>query len=102
MKKNIIQINKRIISKDSLPLVIVELGINHSGQLKLAKKLINDAKKAGAEIVKHQTHMADKEMSEEAKTIKPDNANTSIYDVIKNNSLSFDQEKKNKRLCKKT
>ena len=37
--------------------------------------------------------MADKEMSEEAKTIKPDNANTSIYDVIKNNSLSFDQEK---------
>ncbi len=101
MKKNIIQINKRIISKDSLPLVIVELGINHSGQLKLAKKLINDAKKAGAEIVKHQTHMADKEMSEEAKTIKPDNANTSIYDVIKNNSLSFDQEKKIRDYAKK-
>ena len=43
--------------------------------------------------------MADKEMSEEAKTIKPDNANTSIYDVIKNNSLSFDQKKI--RDCKK-
>ena len=43
MKKNIIKINSRIISKDSPPLVVVELGINHSGQLKLAKKLLTDA-----------------------------------------------------------
>lgn len=101
MKKNIIKINKRIISKDSPPLVIVELGINHSGQFKLAKKLIVDAKNAGAEIVKHQTHIVDKEMSDEAKTIKPDNADMSIYDVIKKNSLTFDQEKKIRDFAKK-
>ena len=34
--------------------VIAEIGINHNGDLKIAKKLIDGAKKAGADAVKFQ------------------------------------------------
>ena len=39
------------------------------------KKLILSAKKAGAEIIKGQSHLPNYEMSEEAKKIYPSNAN---------------------------
>ena len=78
-----IKIGKRIISKDSRPLIIAEIGINHFGSLKIAKKLVNAAKKSGAEAVKVQIHLPDEEMSEEAKKIKPGNSNTNIFSIIK-------------------
>ena len=40
--------------------IIAEIGVNHNGNLKLAKKLILNAKKAGANAVKFQTFMAEK------------------------------------------
>ena len=36
-------------------LIIAEAGVNHNGNLVLAKKLIDTAKTAGADIVKFQT-----------------------------------------------
>ena len=54
-----------------LPVVIVELGINYKGSLKLAKKMVDAAIRAGAEIIKHQTHVPEDEMSLEAKRIIP-------------------------------
>ena len=53
---NFIKIGTRKIGPDFKPLVIFELGINHTGSLKLAKKIVDDAIKDGAEIIKHQTH----------------------------------------------
>ena len=96
-----IKIKKRLISKNHHPLVIVELGINHLGKAKLAKKIILSAKKAGAEIIKMQTHIPEKEMSLEAKKIYPPNAKTSIYNVIKNNSINSNDEKKLKIFTEK-
>ena len=52
-----IKIGKRKVGPLHKPLIIAELGINHNGSLKLAKKIIDSAKTCGAEIVKHQTHM---------------------------------------------
>ena len=92
MNSKYLKINGRKIGPNFPPLVIVELGINHSGKIDLAKKLIDSAKNAGAEIIKHQTHIPDMEMSIEAKKIKPANANINIYDVIKKNSLNYNQE----------
>ena len=40
-------------------IVIAEAGVNHNGRLNLAKKLINEAKKSGADIVKFQTFITD-------------------------------------------
>ena len=39
------------------PLVIAELGINHGGDLALARAMIDAAARAGAEVIKHQTHI---------------------------------------------
>ncbi len=40
--------------------IIAEIGVNHNGNLKLAKKLIIAAKKAGADAVKFQNFTAEK------------------------------------------
>ena len=63
-----IKIGKRIIDKDSKPLIVAEIGINHFGSLKLAKKIVDCAKKTGAEAVKVQIHIPNEEMSDEDET----------------------------------
>ena len=96
-----IKIGKIIISKNSKPLIVAEIGINHFGSLKLAKRIVDSAKKSGAEAVKVQIHLPDEEMSEEAKRIKPGNSNTSIYKIITRNSLSLKEEKELKKYIEK-
>jgi N,N'-diacetyllegionaminate synthase len=41
-------------------LIIAEAGVNHNGQMKLARRLISVAKEAGADVVKFQTFSADR------------------------------------------
>ena len=40
------------------PLVIPEIGINHGGSLHVAKEMADAAFRAGARLIKHQTHIA--------------------------------------------
>tara|TARA_B110000483_G_scaffold241229_1_gene323713 strand:- start:1206 stop:2234 length:1029 start_codon:yes stop_codon:yes gene_type:complete len=82
------------IGKEFPPVIITELGINHGGSLDKAIFLVDKALKSGAKIIKHQTHIPDEEMAIVAKKIKPGNANSSIYSVIKKNSLGYYDEKK--------
>ncbi len=91
-KSNFIKIGKRKIGPNFKPLIIFELGINHNGDLNLAKKIVDDAIKAGAEVIKHQTHIPEDEMSLEAKKIVPINANKNIYDLIDECSLNETEE----------
>ena len=62
-----IKIKNRKIGSDYPPVVIAELGINHKGDIKVAKKMVDAAARAGVEIIKHQTHVPEDEMSLEAK-----------------------------------
>ena len=41
-------------------LIIAEAGVNHNGNLDIAKKMIEAAKEAGADIIKFQTANLDK------------------------------------------
>ena len=43
-----------------MTLIIAEAGVNHNGDEKLAFKLVDAARKAGADIVKFQTFKASK------------------------------------------
>ncbi|MEM6465728.1 MAG: N-acetylneuraminate synthase family protein [Pseudomonadota bacterium] len=70
------------------PLVIAEIGINHGGDLDVAKHMVDLAAAAGAECIKHQTHIVEDEMTEEAKSIFPPNADMSIWDVMASCALS--------------
>jgi sialic acid synthase SpsE len=86
------KIAHRRIGVEFPPLVIAEIGINHGGSLEVAKHMVTLAAKAGAECVKHQTHFIDDEMTEEAKTIFPPNADVSIWDVMERCALSGEDE----------
>ena len=46
--------------------IIAEIGINHNGDINLAKKLIEGAKKAGADAVKFQKRTIEHVYTEEA------------------------------------
>lgn len=86
------KIAHRYIGPEHPPLVIAEIGINHGGNLSVAKAMVSAAHKAGCEMVKHQTHFVEDEMTEEAKEIFPPNADMSIWDVMKSCALSKDDE----------
>ena len=92
MSSNIIQIGDTKISENHKALIIAEIGINHNGSLSLAKRIANNAIKTGFKIIKHQTHIPEKEMSEDAKKMIPGNSNKSIYEIIKKCTLSEEDE----------
>ena len=101
VKKPFIKIDNIKIGENFEPLIIPEIGINHNGDLNTAFKMVDAAKRAGAKIIKHQTHIPDDEMSEEAKKIKPENSKRNIYNIIEDCSLSFEKEYKLTQYCKK-
>lgn len=92
MNNTYIEIQNRKIGKDFPPFVIAEIGINHEGSLKVAKEMVDAAFRAGAECVKHQTHIVDDEMSGAAKKVIPGNADVSIYEIMKRCALNEEDE----------
>jgi N-acetylneuraminate synthase len=77
--------------------VIAEIGINHGGDLEVAKNMVRLAALSGCECVKHQTHIVEDEMTDEAKQIFPPNADVSIWDVMAECALSREDEAELKR-----
>ena len=86
------EIKGRKIGYDFEPLVIAEIGINHEGSLVVAKQMVDAAKEAGVEVIKHQTHIVDDEMSAAAKNTIPGNAKVSIYEIMKRCALNEEDE----------
>ena len=86
------EIAGRKIGPSYPPLVIAEIGINHNGSIQVAKEMVDAAHRAGAEVIKHQTHIVDDEMSGAAKKVIPGNADISIFDIMKNCSLNYEDE----------
>ena len=74
--------------------IIAELGINHNGNLNLAKKMINSAKKAGADAVKFQIFKTENVVTKDAKLcdyqkkdkLKKDN---SLFKLLKKLELNY-------------
>ncbi len=78
--------------------IIAEIGVNHNGKLKKAKKLIDVAKRAGADAVKFQTFTADKLADKNTKKVNYQKINTdkkeNHYQMLKKLELSRDDTKK--------
>ena len=75
------------------PLVVAEIGINHEGSLAVAKEMVDAAARAGVEVVKHQTHIVEDEMSGAARKVVPGNATVSIYEIMQRCALSEADER---------
>jgi len=50
--------------------------------------MVDAAAAAGVEVIKHQTHIVDDEMSAAARRVRPGNADVSIYDIMARCALS--------------
>jgi N-acetylneuraminate synthase len=91
MSKSIL-IKDRKIGPDYPPIVIVEIGINHEGSLETAFQMVDAAWQSGAEIIKHQTHVVEDEMSKDALKVMPGNSNISIYEIMDKCALNEEDE----------
>jgi len=87
------QIRGRKIGDVHPPVVIAEIGINHEGSLETAISMADAAIDAGAEIIKHQTHIVEDEMSDHAKSVVPGHTVESIYEIMARCALPEEQER---------
>jgi N-acetylneuraminate synthase len=55
-----VRLGQRLVSDETRPYLIAEIGVNHGGSLELAKRLIELAKEGGADAAKFQTYKAAK------------------------------------------
>ena len=86
--------------------IIAEAGVNHNGDLELAKELINKAAEAGVDAVKFQSFKADKLVSKDAPKAEYQIKNTgkeeeNQYDMIKKLELSYEDHLELIEHCKK-
>jgi len=93
--KSIFKIKNRKIGLQFNPFVIPEIGINHDGSYKKAKKMVKDAHNVGAECVKFQCHIIEDEMI--PNEVIPANAKESIWEIMKRCSLSESEDRKLKK-----
>jgi sialic acid synthase SpsE len=85
-------IGSRKIGYDEDPLIIAEIGINHNGCLKTAKRMAKTAIDSGVDIVKHQTHIVEDEMTHEADAHEVGYIGKTIYQLMKDCALSEEDE----------
>ena len=83
--------------KNKKVLIIAEAGVNHNGNITKAKRLVKEAFKAGADIIKFQTFSSDRLTTKTARAAKYQKNNTdkiNQYNLIKDLELSKEMHKK--------
>lgn len=85
--------------------IIAEIGVNHNGNVELAKKMVLEAKKSGADIVKFQTAKPEALLTKYAHKAKYQIETTgndaSQLEMIKEVILSYDEFEELQQFCKK-
>lgn len=83
-----ISIDGRRVGEGEPVVIIAEAGINHNGDIKKAKQLIDAASDCGADIIKFQTHLPEYEMLQEDVTASY--IGESFFNLLKRCELSED------------
>ena len=76
-------INNKKIGPQYNPYFIAEAGLNHNGDIKIAKQMIDNAIESGADAIKFQTYKSEEFLTESSE----------YFDFFKNVELSYDQFK---------
>ena len=98
-----ISIGKKIIGEQRPCFVIAEAGVNHNGEMALAKQLIDAATKAGADAVKFQTFKTEGVVTKHVKIAAYAQKNlgkaVSQQEMVKKLELSYDDFRALKKYC---
>lgn len=84
--------------------VIAEAGVNHNGNINIAKKLVDAAALSGADAIKFQTFKAESLVTKDAPKAKYQKSNTgdgNQYDMLKKLELSMEEHIILKDYCEK-
>jgi N,N'-diacetyllegionaminate synthase len=83
--------------------IIAEAGVNHNGDIKIAKKLIDSAVYTGADAVKFQTFHAEDLVTPDCKTAahQKRSGKNNQFDLLKSQEFSFDEFSELKDYCDK-
>ena len=86
-------------------IIIAEIGVNHNGNINVAKKLIDIAKKSGADYVKFQTFKTENLVRINTKTVQYQSKNlrkkTTQFNLLKKLELSENNHSKIIKYCNK-
>lgn len=87
-------------------IIIAEAGVNHNGSVKLAKQMIEEAARAGADYIKFQTFKPEKLVSKYAQKAdyqkKTTGNNESQLQMLEKLALSYDDFVELKRYCEQS
>lgn len=100
--KSLIRIGNKKIGIGQPVFVIAEAGVNHNGSLKLAKKMVDKAKAAGADAIKFQTFKTELLVTKTAPKAKYQNKTVkakSHYEMLKDLELSADDFRQLAHYC---
>lgn len=91
---DLINIGKYRIGSQEPVFIIAEVGVNHNGDLELAKELIREAARCGADCVKFQTFKAERVVLSDAPKahyqLKTTSVDESQLDMLKSLEMSMD------------
>lgn len=91
-------IGDRRVGPDEPPLVIAEVGINHEGSVERALEMVDAAADAGAELIKFQCHITDKEMIPTDMT-PGEISQEKLWDIIHRCELTAEEERRVQAYC---
>lgn len=101
--ENYFNIKDKIVGENSPCLIIAEAGVNNNGSFDLAKKLVDAAVEAGADVIKFQTFKADLIVTKTTPKAEyqkhGEKDNESYYDLLKSLEMSEKNWRELKHYC---
>ncbi|MBW4827970.1 MAG: N-acetylneuraminate synthase [Clostridiaceae bacterium] len=94
--------NKKFSFSDNKCFIIAEAGVNHNGDINIAKKLVDEAFRAGADAIKIQTFRAEDLVTKDAPKAeyqKKSVGEGNQYTMLKKLELSFEEHIILKKYC---
>ena len=94
-----VKIDRHTVGPARRPMIIAEACVNHQGDPEHAKRMVHVAHAMGADVIKFQLHLPEREM---LKTV-PHSANFEepLWDILEKTHLSVDTHRELKQLCER-
>jgi N,N'-diacetyllegionaminate synthase len=90
-----IKIGSNVISEKNPCFIIAEIGVNHNGDINLAKRMVDEALRCGANCVKFQTYRTERLVTKKSPKadyqLEVTNKEESQFDMLKKLELSTNQ-----------